>query len=133
MNSQILFLIPSKKLLRYGIVGVVNTVVSMVIILTLHKGLGLGLVLSNAIGYTIGLVQSFFLNRRWTFEHTGAALRAIVIYGIVVLVSFVASMIMIIVLIALGIDYFIGQSAGVVTYSTIAFLGLRNLAFRTPD
>jgi putative flippase GtrA len=57
-----------KQVVKYGIVGVGNTLLSLVIIWFMTKKFGCTETLSNFAGYFIGLISSFFLNRKWTFN-----------------------------------------------------------------
>ncbi|PZU60202.1 MAG: hypothetical protein DI547_04000 [Sphingobium sp.] len=55
------------SVVRFGIVGILNTIVGYVTIITgLH--LGLGDYFSNFLGYTFGMTCSFLLNRVWVFQ-----------------------------------------------------------------
>lgn len=56
------------QLLKYGVVGVVNTLITAVVIYLCQELLGWAPVLSNALGYAAGLLNSFLLNTRWTFR-----------------------------------------------------------------
>lgn len=58
--------------LRFGVVGVANTVLGYTVIL-LGLAVGLGDVASNALGYAAGLALSYVLNSRWTFKQDGSA------------------------------------------------------------
>jgi putative flippase GtrA len=60
-----------KQAVKYGIVGGGNTLISLAIIWLMTKKLGCTEAFSNIVGYLIGLINSFFLNRRWTFGSTG--------------------------------------------------------------
>ncbi|MCK7593870.1 GtrA family protein [Pseudomarimonas salicorniae] len=53
--------------LRFGLVGVINTVVGYAVIYAAMLGLGWSAVASNVAGYAVGLCCSFLLNRRFTF------------------------------------------------------------------
>lgn len=55
---------------RFGLTGIVNTVVGYGVIL-LCLSIGIGDYLANAIGYGIGFLLSFALNRRFTFGLSG--------------------------------------------------------------
>lgn len=57
----------SGQVLRFGIVGVLNTMVGLGMI-WLSMWLGAGPILANAIGYGLGLIVSFNLNSMWTFR-----------------------------------------------------------------
>jgi len=56
-----------RQLLRFGVVGVANTVVCLAILWTLHDGFGVAVWLATAAGYAVAIVQSYLLNRSWTF------------------------------------------------------------------
>ena len=57
---------------RYLLVGLLNTGLGYAIIFGCMYGLGLSPVLSNALGYGLGMSISYFLNRSFTFraKHT---------------------------------------------------------------
>lgn len=59
--------------LRFGLVGLVNTVVGYAVIYAAMLGLGWSALASNAAGYAVGLCCSFLLNRRFTFASQGRA------------------------------------------------------------
>ncbi|MGW8253141.1 GtrA family protein [Klebsiella pneumoniae] len=46
---------PLWQLMKYGLVGIVNTLITAVVIFLLMH-LGLGIYLSNAMGYVVGIV-----------------------------------------------------------------------------
>lgn len=54
--------------IKYGIVGVANTLLTLAIIWLMRVVLGTPLVIANATGYWTGFVNSFILNRSWTFK-----------------------------------------------------------------
>lgn len=56
------------QIIKYGLVGVVNTLITFLVIYILQELLGMTPALSNAIGYAAGLLNSFLMNSRWTFE-----------------------------------------------------------------
>ena len=56
-----------KQAVKYGVVGIVNTLLSLIIIWIMTKKFGCTEAFSNFTGYLVGLVNSFFLNRKWTF------------------------------------------------------------------
>ncbi len=69
------------QLLKYGIVGVMNTLLTAVVIWAVlkfgfgvvseEKATSLQMVVSNFAGYAVGLVNSFVFNRNWTFKSKG--------------------------------------------------------------
>jgi len=63
------------QFVKFGIVGVSNTVLTLTVYTLLLKVLGVWYLAASAIGFLVGAVNGFLLNRRWTFrEHVGDAL-----------------------------------------------------------
>ena len=58
------------QFLKFGLVGVSNTLITAVVIALLLKVCRLPDLPANIIGYVAGLVNSFVWNRRWTFAST---------------------------------------------------------------
>lgn len=58
----------SSTLARYLFVGVANTAVGYGVILILQLQLGMHPVVANALGYVVGMIMSYALNRRYTFR-----------------------------------------------------------------
>ncbi len=55
-------------LLRFGIVGAINTSIDFAIFFSLVYFLGFGAVAANAISYLAAVVNSYFMNFLWTFK-----------------------------------------------------------------
>jgi putative flippase GtrA len=68
-----------RQLVRFGIVGLVSNGLLFLLYLAMTHG-GIGPKLAMTIAYATGLAQTFFFNRRWTFEHRGGAGAALVRY-----------------------------------------------------
>ncbi len=56
------------QLVKYALVGVMNTVLTLVVIFVCKSLLDINPYVSNAIGYFLGLVNSFLWNRAWVFH-----------------------------------------------------------------
>ena len=56
------------QLVKYGAVGVLNTLITALVIYVCQELWGMNPVPSNALGYVAGLVNSFVFNSRWTFK-----------------------------------------------------------------
>ena len=62
------------QFVKFGIVGASNTLLSFLIYTLLLKVFGVWYLAAAAIGFLIGAVNSFLLNRSWTFRgHVGDA------------------------------------------------------------
>ena len=63
------------QFLKFGLVGVSNTLIAFAVYTLLLKVFGVWYIAASAIGFALGAVNGFLLNRRWTFrEHVGDAL-----------------------------------------------------------
>lgn len=58
--------------LRYLVVGVANTLVTFAAIWAMRAGLGAPVWLASVVGYAVGMLQGFLLNRGWTFAATAS-------------------------------------------------------------
>ena len=54
--------------LKYNIIGLVNTLITVAVVGVLHQILDFPVVPSNFIGYIVGAVHSYVLNRIWNFR-----------------------------------------------------------------
>ncbi len=77
---------PIVQLIKYGVVGVMNTLLTLAVIFICKSELGINPYISNGLGYIIGLINSFLWNRQWVFKSNGALSRQAVrfILGFVV-------------------------------------------------
>ena len=57
-----------RRLVRFALVGVLNTGVDFAVFLTLFYGFAVPLLVANSLGYLTGLANSYLLNSRWTFH-----------------------------------------------------------------
>ena len=63
------------QFIKFGIVGISNTLLTFAVYTLLLKVFGVWYLAASAIGFGAGTVNSFLLNRRWTFRgHVGDAL-----------------------------------------------------------
>ena len=76
------------RVLRFGVAGVVNTLVGGATILILQLRFGVNAFLANAGGFAVGMILGFFLTRSFVFRSkdsgSGLALR----YGAAVALAF---------------------------------------------
>ena len=113
------------QLWRYGLVGLLCTALGLAVILICHEWLGLGIVLSNVVGYSVGLVISFLLNGRWTFQYRGEMGQRVLGFVVVVAIAFAANISVVFLAMGAGFAFFWAQLCGVTTYSGIVFMGGR--------
>lgn len=121
------------QLPKFLFVGLANTLVALLIIFTAKAGLEMGDASANALGYAVGLLLSFTLNRRWTFRHSGSVTRSLPVFLTVQAVAYLFNLLSVLWLIAQGMDAYGAQVCGILPYTAISFLGSRFLAFRSRD
>jgi len=85
------------QFLRYGLVGLASNGVLYVAYLVL-TAVGLEAKLTMTLLYAIGVAQTFFFNKRWSFRHGGlhgpAFMRYCVAYGFGYMVNLIALLIL---------------------------------------
>lgn len=63
------------QFLKFGIVGISNTLISFAVYALLLKAFGVWYVAASGIGFAVGAINGFLWNRAWTFrDHVGDAL-----------------------------------------------------------
>lgn len=55
------------KLIKFCIVGVANTVITLFFFYLLNKILLINYLMSTVVSYSIGMLNSYILNKQWTF------------------------------------------------------------------
>lgn len=118
------------QLAKYLTVGVLNSGVGLLVIYACMAA-GLGDVLANALGYSIGFVVSYIFNSRWTFAQNRLTASALARFLLVTGVAYLGNVCALLVSRdTLKIDHHIAQLIGVATYTVIGFAGSRRFAFR---
>ena len=122
-----------RQLPKFLFVGLANTLVALLVIFTAKAGLEMGDASANALGYAVGMILSFTLNKRWTFRHSGSVTRSLPVFLAVQGVAYFFNLLFVLWLIAQGMNAYWAQVCGIPPYTVISFLGSRFLAFRSQD
>ena len=69
------------QLLKYGVIGVMNTLITLVSFYLLNTKLGVPYGPSNIIGYVLGVINSFIWNRSWVFKTGVNVKREALLFG----------------------------------------------------
>lgn len=69
------------QLLKYGVIGVMNTLITLVSFYLLNTKLGVPYGPSNIIGYVLGVINSFIWNRNWVFKTGVNVKREALLFG----------------------------------------------------
>ncbi len=117
---------------RYVLVGVANTIVGLSVIYAAMYFLHFSDALANSMGYLVGVIVSFVLNRNWTFAHSGSIAPALAKFIGVLVVAYFANLATVLALIdVLGFNRYVAQAIGVLPYTALGYFGSRYFAFRS--
>jgi putative flippase GtrA len=119
-----------KTFTRYLLVGLVNTGIGYFIIFLCQYGLNLPPELSNALGYGLGMMISYTLNRTFTFGNPPTtrvmALRFAVVNGI----AYLLNLGMLVLLLRVGVHAGLSQVLAGGVYVAASFLVNKHYVFR---
>lgn len=121
------------QFVKFGLVGVSNTTLTLVVYTLLLKEFGVWYLLASAIGFAVGATNGFLLNRRWTFrEHVGDSLTP-VRWAIVQSGGLAINEGLLYALVdGAGLDKLVAQAMALVVVTTSTFLVNRAWTFRVP-
>jgi putative flippase GtrA len=121
------------QFVKFGIVGVSNTLLAFAVYTVLLKVFGVWYVAASGIGFAVGAVNGFLLNRRWTFkDHVGDALTP-VRWAIVQSCGLGLNLALVYLFVhGLGMDELLGQIPTTVIVTVLTFAVNRSWTFRTP-
>jgi putative flippase GtrA len=115
---------------RFLVVGLANTFVGLSVIFAGKAFLAMGDVQANLLGYGVAVLLGFALNKKWTFQHTGAHAKAFARYVVVLILAYVANLATTLYAIdILHLNSYIAQALGIVPYAFTGYLGGRWFAF----
>lgn len=121
-----------KQAIKYGIVGVSNTLITAVVIWVLMKLFGVPDVTSNAIGYAAGVLNSFIWNRQWTFKSQSGWVLSAVRFGIVFAICYLLQLVLLLWLNkSLTIDPYYNQLIAMAFYTVINFIMNKFYTFKS--
>jgi putative flippase GtrA len=119
------------QLIKYGVVGVTNTLVFLAAYAICVHVLDVWYIAASAIGYTLGSINGYVLNRHWTFRagamsHATSAGR----YTLVQLTAAIGNLGLLFVFVdGLGADRVVGQVIVIVIVQLLSFLAHRAWSF----
>lgn len=118
-------------LVKYLVVGILNTFTGLLVIYFLKWQLDYDDITANILGYSVGITLSFILNKKWSFRHTGATVPSLIRFILVILVAYFSNLYTVIFLIEyLSANSYIAQAIGIIPYTLIGYLGSKLFAFK---
>ncbi|GAB6395215.1 MAG: cell wall teichoic acid glycosylation protein GtcA [Bacteroidales bacterium] len=123
-----------RQAVKYVVVGMGNTLLTLLIIFIMMKVFGCGAIESNLAGYAAGFLNSFIWNKRWTFKSAdrwgGSAFR----FGISAGVCYLLQLGTLIYLDRhLPIDPYFNQLIAMACYTVANFLSNKYFTFKKQD
>jgi putative flippase GtrA len=119
------------QFIKFGIVGVSNTLLTFAVYTLLLKVFGVWYLAASAIGFVVGAVNGFLLNRRWTFSgHVGDSLTPVrwaIVQGCGLMLN---EGLLYLWVAGVGVDKLVGQALSIVVVTTVTFLVNRAWTFR---
>jgi len=120
------------QFLKFGIVGISNTLLTAVTIWLLLRVFHSSNYLANIVGYVVGLVNSFIWNRRWTFENHAQIGATIFKFIVTFAVSYLLQLgFLWLLLHQTGIDDYFCQLLSIVVYTVFNFFMNKYYTFKT--
>ena len=120
-----------KRLILFCITGCINTLVDFCAFTVSAELLQLSAALSQVIGYAMGLVCSFLLNKNLTFrDGHGAAGRQVLLFILVNAVSLGVSSLLISLLTAASLNKYLAKIIVTLVSMCINYFGYKHLVFQ---
>lgn len=123
--------------IRFGIVGIINTIVGMTVMFVMFNLLGCGYWVSSAANYIAGSIVSYFLNRNFTFNSTSKHSKTLVPFVLNIVICYliaygVAKPFIAYVMAGAGarLQGNVALIAGTVLFIVLNYLGQRFFVFR---
>lgn len=111
----------NNQLVRFCIVGLMNTIATMLIIFILMH-MGFSLYVANGLGYTAGIILSFLMNSRFTFS-VKLKLTRLVKFLVTVAISYGLNVFTIKYTIGiLSFNEYLSQFSGMIIYTIACFI-----------
>lgn len=122
------------SLVRYLAVGVANTLAGLLVIYTCKWVFGAGDISANMIGYGVGILLSFQMNKRWTFGHLGGYWQSLLRYFAVLVCAYLVNLATVLYSIdVLKLNGYLAQALGIGPYTLIGYMGSRYFVFSKPE
>lgn len=82
------------QLVRFNLVGILNTLVDFIIFFILNA-VGITYLIAQTCSYSCGIINSYFFNKYWTFRATGITAAEIIRFAAINLVALTVSVLLV--------------------------------------
>ncbi len=116
---------------RFVLVGVLNGIIGLGTTYAAYNLFNIPYPLANVLGYTLGLINSFILNKKWTFQSKKDPKKEIILFLLIFGVSYSLNLASVVVSVELlHLDPNLAQLVGIFFYTSSNFFGNKLLTFR---
>ena len=116
--------------MRFILVGIVNTFVGLSCIYGIMYAYDADPGVANLLGYAVGIIVSFTLNKIWTFNNNKPINEVLPKYVFVATTSYLMNLgVVVFATSYLAVNPYLGQLLGVAPYTICMFLGCRWFVF----
>jgi putative flippase GtrA len=120
------------QFVKFGIVGVSNTLIFFLVYTLLLKVFGVWYVAASGIGFAVGATNGFLWNRRWTFRgHVGDALTPVRWFVVQTSGLFLNLGLVYLFVDGAGLGELLGQAVTIVIVTRTTFFANRAWTFKT--
>lgn len=123
------------KIIKFGIVGCINTLVTAIVIFVMMKIFSCDYKISNVWGYIIGVINSFVWNKLWVFQSRKTNVwKEMFLFGIAFLVAYGAQFSFLLVCVEhWDMNEYLATFLGLFIYGGINFVMNRVLTFTSVE
>jgi len=121
------------QLVKFGFVGVINTLVTLGIIFLTTELLGIQIYAGNFLGYACGVTVSFFLNKNLTFQSSGQSLKKAILFLMVFGFCYLIQVFVLTMAREHGFSKMVSQLLGMLVYTPLSFLLNKTITFRAQE
>jgi putative flippase GtrA len=120
------------QFIKFGLVGISNTVITAVVIWLMLKIFGLNDLSANIIGYIAGLTNSFIWNRKWTFRSKSKIKDTVFKFILIFVISYLLQLgVLFLLLNSLQIDAYWCHLIAMAVYTLVNFVLNKFYTFKT--
>lgn len=122
----------TKRIINYLLVGLANTIVTLIIIFLLYL-INFSDQLANFCGISVGIIQSILLNSKFTFGQDKIKYGKSLYFFLILALSYLVNLFVL----NISLNYFllsslISQCIALFVYTAMSFLLLNNYLFKSP-
>ena len=125
-NSEVV-----RQAVKFGMVGILNTAIGLGVIYALMWGAGINPFAANMLGYSLALINSYFVNKIWTFRDKREGHGQFFVFLLVFALCYGLQLIVLWLLIkSIEMNPYIAQLLAMVVYTIVNFVGNKLITFR---